>query len=1136
MGNGPEAAAAALAYVLQKKKTEKLVMDYTGRLSLMMQGGLNSVQPQGNTIWFDLANRTIPTGIFQLQHSPQLINVLFGCLQQLRALSGFVVSDQALQWAAEAGTSLCELGRFTFGALMQSITTQEMRSWFYDRCSNREELGQVWQLLQWTLGFPAVKAFCQGHRVKSKTSERIAPSGMLWFELLTEHFEYYEHKVLCTLLSSHASLLVENHHNNKGRNSGNKMLVVHAFPPIESLAGAFAWLTNSYETIHHLVVVKLFPAQQISPPVAELLDQANAIWITSVAKPLTCVHYDKWLTADEVTLVNNLRPGRMLLKDTADNAAIVIKSKTRGKLPHVHMLRGQHLPKGSLYRPVRLDHLGPPLSSPRFLYEQLCQESILRLAWQKVKQASKTSHGIDGVNIATYARELEPQLAALTAELRARTYRPRPFRRLQIGKESGGKRPISVACVRDRVVQAACLLLMEPLFDHDFSPFSFAFRPGRNAHQAVELAMGFFSDGYQWVVSADIEHCFDSIDQHHLFKILEQKVGDRELLELIRNWLAVDVIECQEVLPLLSGVPQGSSLSPLLANIYLDPLDRYLEQHNITFLRYADDIVLFHKQEHEAQEGLEHLDNFLRKKLHLTLKPAKTCLFHMDTGFSFLGFHLKNNAITIKRKKMDTIKSALEDTIRLLARHKSLEVVFRGMVQVNSLIRGLRNYFSVRECIRLNSQLLHLDALVTSLGHKYLPDPLQKESIWQLRERFFLPQSDSKGAPTTKTCKLAESGYPCADTTNKEVVAVETSSPLLTKKIETSTLSPPDVKGLYVTEDEQVHIFMHGCLLTADQWQIKLKRNKNILWKQRLDQCSALFVQGKGNSLTTSLHLALSDNNIPLFLLTSTGEVGVVTGGPIRTDKEHLRRRQAARREDPVIVRAGLDMLAAKIGNQAALLKYFSKYRKKTAPSIAELLVNTAGKIHAHAHTVNKLNPEVTMIQRSAMGIEGHAASLYWQAAASLVPESFSFTGRVTRNATDCINQCLNYSYALLYGEIWRALHGIGLDPCFGIIHGSLRDTGSMVYDLIEEFRVPFGDRLVLSLLGRGFIPATGKDHALLSKTRKSLLSGFYKRWHREMLWRSQRVSPAKMLHKQVKSLASLFLGTGTYKPYRMKW
>jgi CRISPR-associated protein Cas1 len=229
-------------------------------------------------------------------------------------------------------------------------------------------------------------------------------------------------------------------------------------------------------------------------------------------------------------------------------------------------------------------------------------------------------------------------------------------------------------------------------------------------------------------------------------------------------------------------------------------------------------------------------------------------------------------------------------------------------------------------------------------------------------------------------------------------------------------------------------------------------------------------------------------------------------------------------------------MLASKMGNQAAVLRYFSKYRKKTSPEIGRQLMETSEQIRTFSTEVMALDPASATVRAMAMGLEGHAASLYWQRLMALMPENFGFCGRVTRGANDPVNQCLNYVYGMLYGEVWRAVMKAGLDPYFGLMHGSIRDQGSLVFDLIEEFRAPFADRLIMGMLGRGFQPAIGERGSLKTRTRKQLALCFSKNWSKKIPWRSKRLAPEAILAQQARSVVRLFNREGEYQPYKMRW
>jgi len=188
------------------------------------------------------------------------------------------------------------------------------------------------------------------------------------------------------------------------------------------------------------------------------------------------------------------------------------------------------------------------------------------------------------------------------------------------------------------------------------------------------------------------------------------------------------------------------------------------------------------------------------------------------------------------------------------------------------------------------------------------------------------------------------------------------------------------------------------------------------------------------------------------------------------------------------------------------------------------------------AKMITELDHKDKDVRAVAMGYEGHAASIYWQNTKKLLPCDFDFVGRITRTAKDIVNQCFNYVYGLLYGEVWRAVVKAGLDPYFGFIHGSQRDSGSLIFDIIEEFRSPFADRIVVGMYGRGFKPEINKSGLLKTTSKKLLDKSFSKRWHKKAKWRSLNLSAAQILEHQAISISKLLTTEGKYFPDRMKW
>ena len=337
----------------------------------------------------------------------------------------------------------------------------------------------------------------------------------------------------------------------------------------------------------------------------------------------------------------------------------------------------------------------PIFSDTLHLLDDISSLVNLKAAFKKVK-ANKGAPGIDKLSVSTVNDNLSFYLDLIHSQLRTRKFKPSPVKRVLIPKPSGGNRALGIPIVLDRIVQQAILQIINPFFDEQFSDYSFGFRKGKSAHQAVKVAQKFVCSGKKITLSVDFKRCFDMINHNLLINQLRNRISDKRVIHLIALFLRAGIMDGNQLSSNLRGTPQGGPLSPLLMNIFLHQLDLWLSQRGFSFVRYADDLTVFLGSSRAAHRLFDNLARFVERKLKLPINQDKSSINSLYT--SILGFRLKSNGqLSISKDNIRSLKFKIR---RLTKRNLPWSIPFI-IKRLNAILRGWFHYFKIASAKRI---------------------------------------------------------------------------------------------------------------------------------------------------------------------------------------------------------------------------------------------------------------------------------------------------------------------------------------------------------------------------------------------------------------------------------------------------
>lgn len=341
------------------------------------------------------------------------------------------------------------------------------------------------------------------------------------------------------------------------------------------------------------------------------------------------------------------------------------------------------------------------------LLEKILDRNNMNAAYKRVV-ANKGSCGIDGVTVEELSKYIKENWPSIKEQIRNRTYRPQPVKRVEIPKPNGGIRNLGIPTVMDRVIQQAIVQKVSPMCEPIFSEYSYGFRPKRSCEKAIKQLLTYLNEGYEWIVDIDLEKFFDNVPQDKLMSYVHNTVNDGDTESLIRKYLKAGVMTQQGYEETEKGTPQGGNLSPLLSNIILDKLDKELERRGLHFARYADDCVIAVKSETSARRVMKSITEWIQNKLGLKVNTTKTHITR-PMNLKYLGFGFYRNKNTEKWHCIphkDSVKK-FQAKLKELTMRSRPGTVASKIEKINQVIRGWINYYALSD---MKTKMASIDA------------------------------------------------------------------------------------------------------------------------------------------------------------------------------------------------------------------------------------------------------------------------------------------------------------------------------------------------------------------------------------------------------------------------------------------
>jgi len=724
------------------------------------------------------------------------------------------------------------------------------------------------------------------------------------------------------------------------------------------------------------------------------------------------------------------------------------------------------------------------------------------------RQINKASSGIDNISFIEFEKDLNENITNLHHKILTATYAPEPIKHIEIDKpNSDEKRLISISAIKDKIVQRVLYESLNPYFDDKFSDKSYAYRADKSVIKALNRVTDFLNKKYLIALKSDIDNFFDTLSHDILITTLQQHISDNQITKLIALFLKTGGFMQFDYSSHLLGVHQGDILSPLLSNIYLDKMDKYLESKEIAFVRYADDFVLLFRKKEDAENELNNLKEFL-SKINLKLENKKTYIAHISDGFSFLGVEFIGRNRLVQNERFQKLISNIH---KLNKTNSNFNEFIKSF---NSYLYIIKNHYLKIISKNSTQYMLLQEAIIDSIAQKIyflkkdgtkISKKELKEQIKEIRFDIIFELSQINSASKLAIAK----GY-------EKYLSTKTY-----KDTDAKIAKKRDKYSKKFALQSTIHILTPGLFVGISKNKITIKEYGKVKKSYPLDRVKRLIIESQAVTLSSKLIKVCATNNITIDFIDKkyTPYASLVTFNASTTQ---IVSKQAKILNTPMQLKLAKTFIKGKIKNQLNYLKYLNKYHKTLDTKIESIEANS--KKIKQSSSIEQL-----------MGIEGSSSATYWSAISLIL--DVPFEARVTKGAKDLVNSSLNYAYAILYGKVQSALTQAGLSLQISFLHALNGNKPTLSFDLIEEFRTFIVDRVIFAMLNKNEPIKLNKDGLLTKKSRQLIAKNIYEKLGSYTMWKKESRKVENIIQTQAYNLAKVVNEEEkTYKPFIGKY